>query len=807
MFSSKTLLIPQLAHWRRSQFSSGLGYKWLCLFTLLVMAVPANSQSIKTALLVIVSSEESGELVVDARVKVMNRERTKVLAEKTTDSTGSAEFLEVFPRDVFVFAEKDQVGIDRIYLKLDDHKHNTFEASLSPGDQETEAIQVSGDLLRVKGQDPNSGAATSRNSDFMSRQLTNGDSLQGVLSTVAGLQTNSLGQVHARGEHKALSLALDGVDLPLATTSQITQPLDPAFLDSTTVSTGMYDASTGGQTGAVVSAKTKGEGEKPFVDVEAKLGDYGQSDLVFRAGGSDESRTFSYFVGARRSRSDLYLEAPNPHQQTLNNTGELSSFMVRFNKKTESNNFGLTLSHQTSEFGLPQTSQNFEAGVRQGQEDSNSLALFSWKHSITPNDDLLMGLAFQRNRLAVNNNGIFTPFESVPASLSQELSDEGLPLNPENAGSPYLPQTRLRISQIKPSLDYTHKFDDNHLLKAGASITVINSDQELFITDPGGGGGLPNPLGLPGLPTSFISNLERTATSGSLYLSHTYPVSEKVVLNYGLRADTFDNGLGFSTGQLSPRINLSYAPSDTQALRLSYNRVFQAPPIEIDVSGSGEVLPQRTHLYEASYENQFAKNWVGKVAYVYKDFRDQVDIGLLIPNSGLAVFAPVNFSRAFYRGLELSVSSHNEVGWNGFVAATLSEAKPTEGNTFTTDIPTFNDHDQRVQLSAGVSHTWDNGLSAGLDLLYGSGYPQDALTLYNSAGISPYGLTGDRHSRFITNLNLQYRPSAESGGTLGAGLQVFNLFNERPLLNFLSEFSGTRFATGRRFLLNLNAHF
>jgi outer membrane receptor protein involved in Fe transport len=776
----------------------------LSMFTL---SLPALAAEDRGDLVVTVVSEDTEEPVEGAVVKVMNRAKTRVLHQGTTDAEGVARFNNISIGEVFVEANKEGVGLDRSLVTITAGADNQFEAYLFPFEEDTTAIEVEGDLLLVNTSSPTEGANTRRDADFMNRQIANGSSLQGVLATVPGVQSNSLGQVHVRGEHKALSLTLDGVDLPIATESSVTQPIDPEFLDTAEISTGMYDAAQGGQQGAVINAVTPGEGDEPFVTLDAKVGDFGQTDLILKAGGSNDDNDLSYFVGARRRTSDLYLESPNPTSQDLNNSGQLVSAMIKLNKKTDKSRFGLTLSHQSADYGVPQTPQNFSAGVRQDQEDSNTLALLSWNQELTEDDDVLFGLAFQRSRQRTTNNGTFTPFTGVPAALEEELAEEGFPLDPENPGSPYLPFTDLTITQIKPSADYTHRFGENHRLKAGVSANFINSDQELSITDPGGGGGLPNPLGLPGTPLSFRSNLERDAFVGGLYVSHTYPITEKLTVNYGLRADTYDDGLGMSTGQISPRVNFSFAPTEEQAFRLSYNRLFQPPPIELDVSGGTEILPQRTDAYELSYENQFAKSWVGKIALVRKEFKDQIDVGLLIPNSNIPVFAPVNFARARYQGIELSVASRNDIGWNGFVTATIGEAKPTEPGLFVSHFPEFNDHDQRVQTTAGVSHTWESGLSAGVDVLYGSGYPQEALPLYNSIGITPFGLNSERQSRFITNLNIQYQPDEKDGGTLGAGLQVFNLFDDRSLLNLFSEFSGTRFVTGRRFLLNMNARF
>lgn len=778
-----------------------LSLLWACLSCLWGTALTA--QEIGTVKVRAVRAADDQPLS-GATVRLWNRDKTRVLQTTQTDAQGEAWLRGVAPGPHFLVVESPGEGADGALIVVDSPGETLFEAFLST-EQAVETLEVRDSRLLVNTSDPNAGATTRRDRAFLDR-LTERGSLPAVMATVPGTASNSLGQVHVRGEHRALSLSLDGVDLPLATAGSTTQPLDPEFMEAAEVSLGGFDASKGGQTGAIINARTRGEGEEPFAELTAKVGDYGQSELLLKAGGSTPDSSFSYFVGARRSTSDLYLEAPTPVTQDLNNRGELLSFLVRLQGRQEGQRYGLTLSHQSADFGVPQTPENFQAGVRQSQQDSNSLALLSWHTPLTDKDELLLALALQKNEQRVRHNGVFTPYLTVPTALQPELAEDGFPLNPENPGSPYLPTTDLSILQIKPSLDFTHHFSRDHRWKAGVTANFISSDQRLAITDPGGGGALPDPLAL-GAPAEFVAALSRNAFTGGVYFDHTVPLTEQVVLNYGLRADTFDNGLGVVTGQLSPRLNLSYALTDQQVLRASYNRLFQPPPIELDVSGQSEVLPQRTHVFELSYENQLAPNLVGKVALVAKDFRDQVDIGLLIPNSNVPVFAPVNFARAKYQGLEVSLASSNPTGWNGFLTATLSEARPLEGSLFSGPPPEFNDHDQRFQATAGLSYAWKNGVSTGVDLLYASGFPQEGLPLYNAVGIAPFGFRGDRVDRFLTNVFLEYRPPARDGGTLGAGLQVFNLFDDRSLVNLFSEFSGSRFVNGRRFLLNLNARF
>ena len=777
------------------------------LLLLLLFALPVWAQDDRGDLTITAVRETDNKPVAGATVLVKKPDSKTVLAEGVTDSEGRLRLPNLPIGDYYVEVSHPDAGKDGLIMAILSNSDNNFEAFLTP-DTEEQLVEIKDDRLLVNTKDPSAGATTRRSRQFLDRQLTDRGSLQSLMATVPGVQSNSLGQVHVRGEHKALTLSLDGIALPIATESSITQPIDPDFIDTAEISTGSYDAAQGGQLGAVVNARTQGEGDDPFVSLEGKVGDFGQTQVIVKAGGETEDK-LSYFVGAKHITSDMYLEPADPDAQTANNNGRLASVLVRLKKDTGKDQVGLTVSHTSADLGVPQTAANDAAGVEQRQVDQNTLALISWNHQQNEDEDLLFGLAFQRNRQKVNNNGVFTPFATVPEALEEELAEEGFPLDPTNPGSPYLPAADLTITQIKPSFDWTRRFGENHRIRAGLTANFISSDQELFITDPGGGGGLPNPSGLPGSPIRFAANVERDAFVGGIYASHTVPLGDQVVLNYGVRAETFDDGVGNTTGQISPRVNFTWAPTETQAVRLSYNRLFQPPPIELDVSGQTQVVPQRTDAYELSYENQFARNMVARVALVRKEYKDQLDVGLLIPNSNIPIFAPVNFARARYQGIELGFNTTNKIGWNGFLTGTIGEAKPTRPGLFVDHFPEFNDHDQRVQVTGGTSYTWEGGLSAGVDFLYGSGYPQEALPLYNSIGIRPYGLTGDRVDRFITNVNIQYFPTGEGGkdGSVGAGLQVFNVFDDRSLLNLFSEFSGTRFVPGRRFLLNLQGKF
>jgi outer membrane receptor protein involved in Fe transport len=731
------------------------------------------------------------------KVRLTDRDGTSKTLELLTGEAGQVSFPSLEPGEYILDLRHPTMGGESTVIKIEPDRPTVYRSLLDPN-EETFVVRDKRDLVNTT--DPTQGSVTQRDREFIDRQVAD-RSLQGLLTTVPGLQRNSMGQTHVRGEHKSVAFSLDGVAVPIPMAATTSQPLDPDFLQGLTARTGSMNGSQGGQTGLVLDAQTP-DSVEPFVEFQSRFGNVGQNENIMRAGGRDESGNFSFFVGAKTFATDLQFEPPHPDFQTLNNRGTGGSYLLRLTGRTPDDTFSAMASHQTGQFGLPQTPENFVAGVRQDQVDANTTALVSWKRRIDEDSDVLLSLAYLQSAQKVRHNGVFTPWNSFDPSLSPDLADAGLPADPERPGSPYLPFTDLSILEFQPSATYTHRFGNRHWITAGLNANFISSRQKVNLQDPGAGGGLPG-----GAP-SFVADIGRNGHTAAAFWTHTLPVTDALTLNYGLRAETFDNGINVRTGQISPLLNVAYAFNDRNVLRASFNRSFQAPPLELDVTGQSFVLPQRVTAYELSYETQLSPVWTAKLAAVRKNYRDQVDIGLLIPNSNIPLFAPVNFAEAFYQGLELSINSHNPLGWNGFLTGTLSEARPLAPGLFATQVTDFSDHDQRLQVTGGVSYIWENGFSAALDGFYGSGFPQPAIPLYQNAGIFPYGLTSEREPRFLANLNCQYQPKPTGDGPdFGGGLQILNLFDSRPLLNFYSAFSGTRFVQRRRVLLNASIRF
>lgn len=764
-----------------------------------VLATLALAVEILGTLEVEVVSATTDQPVAGATVKVRQANASSVTAEAVTDAQGKARFERLLTGDYTLELSHADYELSEAEVRVTPDAPVKFQALMLAKGEETVIEVVQSRLMVNRG----STAPTTRRDARQIEQLANSASLQDVVGTMPGVQTNSLGQIHVRGEHKSVSLSIDGLDVPVTMASSTSQLIDPRFLQSLDIQTGGFDASVGGQTGAVLNMVTLSRPE-PFVEVTTRGGNVGQVEGLIRAGGSNEDKTFDYFVGARLGRTDMRLEAPNPTEQTLNNTATDTNLVVRLHGKTEQDDIGFTVAYQNADLGVPQTPQNFAAGVIQSQNDRNTLAVLSWQRKLGADGNLQLGLSYLSSAQNVNNNGVFTPWFPISPAVEPELAEEGATSRPGNPGSPYLPVTDLKLSQFQPSLEYTHQLGEGKI-KVGATANFIHSNQFVDVIDAGGGGGLPQSDPTLPPPVRFTANVIRDGFSGGVYFSHTVPFSDEFTLNYGLRADRFNDGFTVNTGQISPSVNLAYGPTDTQVFRASFNRLFQPPPLELNVAGGSGALPQRISAYELSYENQLASNLVGKVALVRKDITDQVDIALLIPNSNIPVFAPINFPTALYQGIELSLNTSNPTGWNGFGTATIGSSRPLTPSPQGGHFPEYNDHDQRVQLTGGVSHTWQEGWFAGADGYYGSGYPQELLPLYNAIGVNPFGYSGERIPRFIGNLRFGYRPRDEQGKPVsgpGFSVDVLNLFDDRTLLNFFSEFSGTRFVQGRRVLLN-----
>ena len=588
------------------------------------------------------------------------------------------------------------------------------------------------------------------------------------------------------------------------------------------------------------------------------------------APGAKPERKFAYFLNATARRTNNALEPPQPTDQSAHNTANAESLLGRFDyTPTQKDTFTLTLNAApaTTEIANRTGLSNKYAGVGQGygyggalsradaqglagtpgyttsnvgltqqqanqdvnQRDNNDFGILQYRHTFGDALTGLLSFGGARSKLDVTNSNP-SIYQSLPADGFASRQDDPVEFSPDI-------NRNGKHAQVEGSLTYAL---EKHTVKFGLSTDQQRGNEDYRLI-PGSQaalnalyGAAPDlaPAGTPQVDANGdpvmdangnqVYNLAPGATSPRVsinrkgyyraaYVQDTWKVTSKLTANYGLRYDMFkrdENVNGAASGDsssqlkknfLGPRVNLSYALQPSVVARASYNRLFIQPPLSEGGTIGAQIQPETLNQYETSLEKQFGGNQSVKLAYYYKQIRNQLDIALLVPGSQIGVYSAVNLANDGVHGLELSynLNPRGGVGLGSYFSLARAVARfndPEEGRD-------FNDHDQRYTLASGLNYTLKSGASAGVNVFYGSGLA--------SSGIGDggaFGFSGKRQDRTRVDARLSTGPRLLKGRG-GLTLDVENVFNDRSLINFNSDFSGTRFQQGRRIVLSANLGF
>lgn len=479
---------------------------------------------------------------------------------------------------------------------------------------------------------------------------------------------------------------------------------------------------------------------------------------------------------------------------------------------------------------IPLASQQ-GAGQDIYQEDENGFQFLNYRHTFSDQLTGLVSAGLSQSRLELKNNDPSINLGSVdPTTGLLTTIDNSIEFNPN--------LTR-RSSQRELAASLTLA-QGTHTYKAGFVLDGQSGNESyqfapqsqlaldaLYATDtrltpagapdPGGATDtLGNPVYLitPGASTPTL-NIHRDGYYNAAYLQDTWRATRQITLNYGARLDSYyqkqdTDGYGSVSGgltYLSPRLNAAYAFTPGTVGRLSYNKLFTQPPLS-EGAILGTVLgPETLDQYDASIEHQIGATQTVKLAYYYKNIRNQNDTGILLPYTQIGAYTTLQYQYASVHGIEVSydVTPRNNVGLGGYLAFSNSLAKPGGLDQTGAPAPDVNDHDQRNTLSTGLSYTLPSQAYAALDYYFGSG---EASSVLAPIGASNGNLVngGDRNTNQFLNVRLASPPKF-IGGYAGLILDVDNIFNNLDVLNFNSGFSGTRFQQGRRALLSVTGSF
>lgn len=714
----------------------------------------------------------------------------------------------------------------------------------------TKEITIHVTATRLAPRAPASGASNTRTKDEIQKfvNTTQADTKQ-LTKGQAGVTEDSAGQQHVRGSHSEVSYVVDGVPLPDTLSGRQGSVVVPSTIQSLEIITGGFAPEFGGQVAAVLNIATLPSVAKAEADASIQGGGYNTFNQDLTAVGPIGKKA-NYVFNFNNTYTANASEPPQPDDQTAHNQGRSSSLFGKFRyAPTSRDAFTLTLSGNPDDeqvanrtglssafaaagegyglFGLRNAdgsrpdvnssnsgllgaapiklASQQQAGQDIYQTEITEFMTLNYTRKVNANDNAQLALTVLHSGQDVQNNNPTVDQNALPVDNSIEFN----------------PTAFRNVHHVQLSGNYaakrgTHRIKGGFVLdgESGHESYNIQPGSQLALdalaaTAPGLApqGTTTGALDINGNPVFNATgpvptlNINRSATYKAAYLQDTWQLG-RLTTNYGLRADWYNQNQDLGQPdvhdfELSPRVNFEYALAKRTRVNLAYNHLFNTPPIAQGATVGGGIQPEVLDQYDASITQRVARNQSLTLAYYYKQIHNQVDIALLIPGSQIGMYQAVSLERGGVHGVEFSydLNSTGGHGWDAYLNFSFSAAKPNGTDNTGEDVEEFNDHDQRKTLGLGLAYTFKSGASAAATYTYGSGLA--------SSIVPP---SEDRTPRDQLDLHLTSGDRLLRGKG-GLALDVENAFDSRKVINFQSDFSGTRFQQGRRILLSLNLKF
>ncbi len=647
------------------------------------------------------------------------------------------------------------------------------------------------------------------------------NSLDKLLQTLPGVIPFSYNEPVVNGFH-GVTYNIDGAPLPLATTSNFAEIVDPKNIDSLELLTGAIPAEYGGdRMGGVVNIITNRPSQIPegfYGTITGGAGNQSQGigslDTVARFGPNE------LFFNANSQSTARGLDAPTfvPIHDDSSQSDQFLRFISQISARST---LSFDYSNQLAQFQIPiNTDPNnpydpvfTPAGTDDVQREYDRFSHISYT---------------QTSR---DGNGVFqvTPWwRSTRVNYDGDLPNDVLGLTPSfGGGSPapahnvgllsntYASYVGLRMSDFRAT--------EHHAWKVGIDVNRANlvATQAFgcYFSGCADSGTHTQPYYLVASPSQ--------AQAGSqigIYAQDKWQVSKYVQFNYGLR---YDHSTGYTGGwQFSPRAGVTIWDGGKNTGHAYYGRFYAAPLLE-DVRQDCVVLqgcptvpvynlqPERDAYYEIGFDHAFNSNFTGSINLFRKTAVNVLDTTQLLNTPLFAVF---NNAIGLDTGVELRLSSRLPNFNEWFLSATVSGsyAACVSGSTFLfppgTNAPNQScvsqlspeDHDETVAASAaytwryGRGHQWFTTLQSN----YGSGFP----VAFESADATLNGRL-PAHTTFDVAAGRYLTPGHGDDHGLGISFIVTNVLNHQYPIKVANGFNTTQIANGRNLLMRLTAPF
>ncbi len=634
-----------------------------------------------------------------------------------------------------------------------------------------------------------------------------GGGLRAAVASTPGWSTEDNGLMHVRGVDDGFLYVVDGVPLYERFDTLFGVSPEANQVSSLNVLTGHLPAEFGLKAGGVIEINT---GTALRDDWSGVLEGSGASEGTGAGNGrlvGPLGKKAVMALYASGETSDRFVDPVDPGNLHSHGSAYQGDVRVLFKPaERDSITFGLRYGH--SEFEVPNSRDQQEAGQDQHQKLDHGVPMVSWQRSWSEKTvSQLAAVGFW------NSNELQPSPNDTPMSTFAERSGNRFGL---------LGSTTHRLGR--------------HVLKAGFEVARVHTDESFtfHVTDPVEGqeanlsdGALQFTSDNP-----FVFESRDRGLQLSAYGQDTWRALSSLVLNFGLRFDR--SALPTAETSWGPRLGVAYRLGRTTTLRASVDRYFQPPQLEwLLLSSSDEArvlspfaeegLPggaappaERQWAYEIGGEQ-----WLGHAARVgmalwYRQGTDVDDPNVFF---GTTIIFPNSVGEQKARGLDLRLDVPRRNGLGGFVSYTLSKIDqygPITGGLFLEDdfldigpgTKFTPDHDQRHVGVLGLNYR-RGGFWAAATGRYESGTPvgvdlTDLDKLQARPGADRVDFEKGRvKPRTVFDLTAGIRLLRVGSMAVEAGAEVLNLTDEAYAYNFGNPFSGTHFGPPRTLTLKL----
>lgn len=650
------------------------------------------------------------------------------------------------------------------------------------------------------------------------------NSLDQTIETLPGVVPFSYNEPVINGFH-GVAYNIDGAPLPLATTSNFAEIVDPRIIDSLEVYTGAIPAEFGGdRMGGVVNIISNRPTDVPpgfYATTTGGLGNQaqatGQLDAAARFGSSEA------FLDANSQSTIRGLDAPtfDPIHDESSQSDQFFRFITQV---TPRSTLAFDYSNQLAQFQIPiNTDPNnpydpifAPAGTDDVQREYDRFSNLNYSLQSKDGNGVFQIIPWWRST-RINYDGdlpndVLGGTPNFGSGSSGELRNVGLLSNT------YASYVGLRASDFRAT--------ENHAWKIGVDVDRENllASQAFACYYEEGCGASSGTHEQP----YYLTAPPQQAQAGSqigIYGEDTWRLSKFVEFDYGLR---YDHSTGYTSGWMfSPRVGLKIWDGGKSTFHAFYGRFYAAPFLE-DVRQDCVLLqgctgtpvydlkPEQDSYLEGGWQYAFNPTFTGSLNLFRRTAVNILDTTQLLNTPLFAVF---NNAIGIDNGAELRLQDRlrNDDLWWFTLTYSGSYAACVSGATFlfppNTNAPGVScqaqlspeDHDETVVSSA--AYTWRFGNArrwfATLQGNYGSGFP----VAFESANVSLSGRL-PAHTTFDLSGG-RTLIAGRSGEDTGLALQLImlNVLNHQYPIKVANGFNTTQIANGRTFLLQLSAPF